>query len=108
MAFTELAKRIAAYRQTKWDGWGTWCAKCGTPLAGKKVEVTQRTPSDKGGDWEADNCVVLCADCFAKIGDHKERLTDAEIPYYHQYPDLWHGNSEYVREHGQTSSGVKF
>jgi len=64
MAFTDLVKQLAAYRQSKWDGWGSWCAKCGTGLAGKKVETVQRTPAEKGGKWDVDNCVILCPDCF--------------------------------------------
>ncbi len=108
MAFSELVKRSASYRQSKWDGWGTWCAKCGTALAGKKADTTPRTPIEKGGKWDAENCVILCNECYGKIGSHQEKLSDAEIPYFHAYPDLWHGNTEYVIKHGQTSSGVKF
>jgi len=106
MAFTDLTKRCASYRQSKWDGWGSWCAKCGVGLAGKKAEFTQRTPTEKGGKWDVDNCVVLCPDCFEETGKHKDELSDAQIPYYHHYPDLWHGDTSYVIEHGQTSSGV--
>lgn len=108
MAFTELVKNSASYRQSKWDGWGTWCAKCGQAMAGKKVEVTQRTPTEKGGKWDAENCVILCPDCFKKIGNNKEKLADADIPYYHAYPDMWHGDTTYVIKHGQTSAGVIF
>jgi hypothetical protein len=108
MAFSELTKQLASYRQSKWDGWGSWCAKCGIGIAGSKVEVIQRTPLEKGGKWDVDNCVILCRDCFEKIGNHKDELSDAEIPYFHKYPDLWHGNTPYVISNGQTSSGVKF
>lgn len=104
MAFSEMTKLRAAYRQSKWDGWGSWCAKCGAALAGQKAEATQRTP---GGNWDVDNCVILCSSCFEEIGNHKDALSDTEIPYYHQYPDLWHGNTSYVIEVGQTSAGVK-
>ena len=106
MAFSDVTKLSASYRQSKWDGWGSWCAKCGIALAGKKAEVTQRTPAEKGGKWDVDNCVVLCPDCFKQIGNHKDELSDSEIPYYHRYPDNWHGDTSYVITHGQTSSGV--
>ncbi len=104
MAFTDMTKYRASLRQSKWDGWGSWCARCGEGLAGKKAEATQRTPGD---NWDVDNCVVLCSSCFKQIGTHKGELTDAEIPYYHRYPELWHGDTSYVIKVGQTSSGVK-
>jgi hypothetical protein len=104
MAFSGITKYRASLRQSKWDGWGSWCAKCGTALAGKKAEVTQRVV---GKDWDFDNCVVLCPDCFEKIGSHKNKLTDTQIPYYQRYPDLWHGDTPYVIKTGQTSAGVK-
>jgi len=104
MAFTDSTKFSASLRQSKWDGWGSWCARCGTPLAGKKPEATQRAP---GSDWSVDNCVILCTDCFAKIGKHKDLLTDEQIPYFQRYPDMWHGDTSYVIKVGQTSSGVK-
>ncbi len=107
MAFSDLIKLSASYRQSKWDGWGSWCARCGTALAGKKAEVTQRTPAEKGGKWDVDNCVVLCADCFGKIGSHQDALSDAEIPYYRRYPGGWHGDTSYVITTGQTSSGAR-
>jgi hypothetical protein len=107
MAFTELTKQLASLRQSKFDGWGTWCAKCGTGLAGKKAEVTQRTPSEKDGKWDVDNCVVLCPKCFKAIGNHTDILADSEIPNFQRYPKLWHGDTPYVIKHGQTSSGVK-
>jgi hypothetical protein len=104
MAFIDSIKFRASLRQSKWDGWGSWCASCGAGLAGKKSGATQRTP---GSDWGVDNCVILCSDCFVKIGKHKDPLSDAEIPYYHHYPDMWHGDTPYVIKVGQTSSGVK-
>jgi hypothetical protein len=105
MAFTDLTKYRASLRQSKWDGWGSWCAKCGEGLAGRKADATQRTPSD---NWGVDNCVVLCAECFEKIGKRKVELSNAEIPYYNRYPDMWHGNTTYVTQVGQTSSGAEF
>jgi 5-methylcytosine-specific restriction endonuclease McrA len=108
MAFTDLTRLSASYRQSKWDGWGSWCARCGVALAGKKAEAVQRTPAEKGGQWDVDNCVILCPDCFKKTGSHKDGLPDSEIPYYHRHPDNWHGNSSYAMTDGQTSSGVKF
>jgi hypothetical protein len=108
MNFIELTKLSASYRQSKFDGWGSWCAKCGTALAGKKGGVTQHIPAEKGGKWDVDNCIILCSDCFEKIGNHKETLSDTEIPYYHRYPDLWHGNTDYVIKYDQTASGVEF
>lgn len=108
MSFSDLTKMRASYRQSKWDGWGSWCAKCGTALAGETAEVTQRTPTEKGGDFSTANCVVLCTDCFTTVKDHEERLSDAEIPYYNKYPEMWHGNTDYVINNSQTSSGVKF
>jgi hypothetical protein len=104
MAFTDMTKYRAALRQSKWDGWGTWCAGCGKGLAGEKGESAQRT---LGENWEVDNCVILCVDCFEKTDAGNKELHITEIPYFRLYPDRWHGNSTYVFNVGQTSSGVE-
>lgn len=77
MNFMPRVVLVASNRQDKKDGWGTWCAKCCRNIDLAREYPVPRIPIAQGGNWKIENCVILCEDCFCKIGfNHPD-----EIPY---------------------------
>ena len=94
MLFNPRVELIAMDRQSKMDGYGSWCARCGAGLWDFKQQSVPRVPVTKGGDKKASNCVVLCHDCFSKIENPgKEIIPWSTIPYYSRAPDDWYERS---------------
>ena len=42
------------------------CIECKEPLTGKPPEV-QQLKEDFGKNWEPEDCVVVCDDCYKKF-----------------------------------------
>lgn len=99
MYFTPRVTSRACDRQSKMDGWGSWCARCGefiNPLLkGMNIKgggyAIPRVPKELGGRGTIDNCVILCPDCFSEIRaqDIKE-IPYNVIPYFNTPPPQWH------------------
>jgi len=83
MAFAGRTIYSAGFRQDKKDGYGTWCAMCCINVGLAREYPIPRIPIAKGGDWSANNCVILCEKCFAKIGfDHIDEIPYSELPCF--------------------------
>jgi len=69
MSFKEQAIYNARFRQTRLHSHeGSDCACCGKnlfPSRGKPIPIV---PQDKGGNWKADNCAIVCSKCFDELG----------------------------------------
>lgn len=90
MAFHPRVVLLAADRQSKMDGWGSWCAKCGISLVFKREQAIPIIPFKQGGRKTSDNCIVLCPDCFSKIKEPgTEKIPFSTIPYYRNPPPNW-------------------
>lgn len=83
MGFSSGAIRKAEDRQDKYDGLGTWCARCCENIGLAKSCVIPRIPIDKGGPKKAENCVVLCHKCYSEIGEaHPSTIPYSELPCF--------------------------
>ena len=81
---------LAGDRQSKMDGMGSWCARCGVSLVYKKEEAVPRKPFNEGGRKTPDNCVLFCPECYSKIKEPgKTEITFNTIPYYNSVPPEW-------------------
>ena len=90
MLFNGRVELQAMDRQSKMDGYGSWCAMCGAGLWGYFPPSVPRVPVSKGGDKRAANCVMLCSDCFSKLKNPgKEEISWSAIPYYSVAPPDW-------------------
>jgi hypothetical protein len=90
MGFHPRVVFLAMLRQSKQDGWGSWCAKCGISLAFKNEQALPIIPFKQGGRKTADNCVVFCPDCPAKLTNPGvEEIPMSAIPYYRRVPENW-------------------
>lgn len=90
MFFNPRVILLAGDRQSKMDGWGSWCAGCGVSLVYKKHEPVPIKPFSEGGRRTADNCALLCPDCYSKIKEPgKTEIPLNFIPYYKATPPEW-------------------
>ena len=90
MLFNGSVELKAMDRQSKNDGYGSWCAMCGAGLWGYFPPSVPRVPVSKGGDKRAPNCVMVCRKCFSKINNPgKEEIPWSAIPYYNLAPRDW-------------------
>lgn len=90
MAFHPRVVLLAELRQSKQDGWGSWCAKCGISLTFKKEQAYPIIPFKQGGRRTPENCVVFCPDCTAKLTNSGvEAIPLSTIPYYRKAPENW-------------------
>ena len=73
-------------RQSKTDGWGFWCAKCGKSLWKQKWEAVPRIPKRK----DTANCIILCTDCVSHVRDSGiDEIPYTVLPYYRNSPTNW-------------------
>jgi hypothetical protein len=90
MAFPVKVKRLALLRQSKQDGYGSWCAGCGVSLYKKKENPVPRIPFSEGGRKNANNCVIFCPDCYLNMKKSgEEEMPSGTIPYYKTSPPNW-------------------
>jgi len=90
MLFNGRVELYAMDRQSKIDGYGSWCAICGNGLWDFTQQSVPRVPVSQGGDKRAPNCVVVCRNCFSKIKNPgKEEIPWNTIPYYNMPPPNW-------------------
>ena len=94
MIFNGRVEALAMDRQSKMDGYGSWCAMCGAGLWYFRQESVPRVPISNGGDKRAPNCVVVCHNCFPKIKNPgKEEIPWSVIPFYRIAPPDWYERS---------------
>ena len=90
MIFNGRVELQAMDRQSWQDGYGSWCAVCGEGLWDFRQQSIPRVPISEGGNKKADNCVVVCYNCFHKIKDPgKIQISFKDIPYYNNAPPDW-------------------
>ena len=83
MLFSLGARTKAKIRQDKKDGWGVWCAKCCKNIGLAESHAIPRIPIAKGGTLKAENCVILCEECYHKTGEnHPEEIPYSELPCF--------------------------
>ena len=83
MAFTGRTILVAGIRQDKKDGWGTWCAMCCKNIGLAKEFPIPRIPITQGGNWKIENCVILCEECFGKIGfNYPDIIPYSKLPCF--------------------------
>ena len=82
MNFSIGARTNAEVRQDKNDGFGVWCAKCCKNIRLAEYAIP-RIPIAKGGTLKAENCVILCEECYLRIGEHHpEEIPYSELPCF--------------------------
>jgi len=94
MLFNSLVESQAIDRQSWKDGFGSWCAMCGSGLWKLMPQSVPRVPVSKGGDKKEGNCVVVCNKCFSEMDNPgKEVISWEAIPYYNSAPPDWRERS---------------
>gem|GEM_PF-3245948 len=83
MPFTERTILVAYDRQIRRRHEGADCACCGKnlyPSIGKPIPIV---PKNKGGNWKASNCAILCDECLDKFGgfEHPDPIPLSKLPY---------------------------
>jgi hypothetical protein len=88
MKFPVAAIDVARDRQDRNDGLGVSCARCCRriksiiPIASIEWYAIPRIPVEQGGR-KADNCVIVCPDCYREIGqDGTKTIPLSELPCY--------------------------
>jgi len=90
MLFNDRVVLLARDRQSRTDGWGSWCAMCGKGLWRVRTMAVPRVPISQGGNKKTANCIVMCNECFANIKNPgKEEIPWEMIPYYDTAPRNW-------------------
>lgn len=90
MVFPVKVQRLALARQSRQDGYGSWCAGCGESLDRQKKHYVARIELKDGGRKNANNCVVVCRVCFAKINNPGDaEMSVATLPYSKVAPPKW-------------------
>jgi len=83
MTFSGMTPYNASLRQDKFDGKGTWCARCCENIGLANEYAIPRIPIAQGGKKNIDNCVILCEKCFQEIGfDHPDVIPYTDLPCF--------------------------
>lgn len=90
MVFPVKVKRQALDRQSQNDGYGSWCACCGTSLERKRKQPIARIPLNEKGRKNVNNCVIVCGDCYTNITRQDGPEMPSELfPYAKTAPPNW-------------------
>jgi len=74
----------AQQRQSRRDGTGYMCARCGTSLSPlMKTFTVARVPAELGGKGTINNCAVLCRECHSAMGQQTTRVIPcSSLPFF--------------------------
>ncbi|MBN2238747.1 MAG: hypothetical protein JW712_03155 [Dehalococcoidales bacterium] len=90
MVFPVKVKRQALDRQSKNDGYGSWCACCGTSLERKRKQAVARIPLNNKGRKNLNNCVMVCGDCYTRLtAKDGPPVSSDTFPYAKASPPDW-------------------
>ena len=83
MRFNSRTELVAEQRQDRHDGYGPVCAICGRYTFFGGTNAVPRIPIEQGGTRKAENCIILCTNCFRAIDqDRVKPIPYSDLPFY--------------------------